>query len=106
MQSYSRDDKLILQTSIRFSNYYALSRLIDVNSNMLKRCLTTRSGVLNTHRFASTLVLASHDGKTLDASTLNAVTAATKIGGNVSVLVAGSASLAQAAQKIAGVTQV
>ncbi len=61
-------------------------------------------------RCASTLVLASHDGKTLDAATLNAVTAATKIGNgsDVTLLVAGQGveGVAQKAQTVAGVQKV
>ncbi len=61
-------------------------------------------------RWASTLVLASHDGMTLDAATLNAVTAATKIGDgkSVTLLVSGQGAegVAQKAQSIAGVQKV
>lgn len=57
-------------------------------------------------RSASTLVVASHNGKALDAGTLSAVTAAAKIGGDVAVLVSGSAAVAAEARKIAGVAKV
>jgi len=54
------------------------------------------------------LVLAEHDNATLKAPTLNAVTAAAKMGGDVHVLVAGhnAQAAAQAAAKIAGVSKV
>jgi electron transfer flavoprotein alpha subunit len=54
------------------------------------------------------LVIAEHDNASLKASTLNAITAAQKLGGDIHVLVAGqsAATAAQAAAKIAGVTKV
>ena len=54
------------------------------------------------------LVVAEHDQSTLKSSTLHAVTAATRIGGGVHVLVAGSGcgAVAQAAAKVAGVEKV
>lgn len=54
------------------------------------------------------LVLAEHDNKDLKAATLNAVTAATKLGSDIHILVAGkgSAGVADAASKVAGVTKV
>jgi electron transfer flavoprotein alpha subunit len=56
----------------------------------------------------SVLVLADHDGAALKPATLNAVSAASKLGGAVDILVAGSncAGAAQAASKIAGVAKV
>ena len=56
----------------------------------------------------STLVIAQHDNAELNSATLNSVTAATKIGGDVHVLVAGSgaASVAEACAKISGVSKV
>jgi electron transfer flavoprotein alpha subunit len=56
----------------------------------------------------SVLVLADHDGASLKPATLNAVAAASKLGGPVDILVAGSncAGAAQAAAKIAGVAKV
>jgi len=53
------------------------------------------------------LVLAEHDNKTLKAATLNAVTAAAKLGG-VAVLVAGQGcrAVAEAAAKLKGVDKV
>lgn len=54
------------------------------------------------------LVLADHDNTKLGASTLNAVTAAAKCGGNVSLLVAGANcdAVAQQAAKVKGVSRV
>ena len=54
------------------------------------------------------LVIAEHDNQALKASTLNAVAAATKLGGDVHVLVAGAgcAAVAEAAAKVAGVAKV
>jgi electron transfer flavoprotein alpha subunit len=54
------------------------------------------------------LVIAEHDNVSLKPSTLNTVTAATKIGGDVHVLVAGQgcAAAASAAAKITGVSKV
>ena len=54
------------------------------------------------------LVIAEHDNSTLKAATLNAVTAAGKIGGEVHLLVAGGgcAAVADSAAKVAGVSKV
>lgn len=56
----------------------------------------------------SILVLAEHDNKTLKPSTLSAVGAAQKIGGEIHVLVAGSgcSTVAETAAKISGVTKI
>jgi electron transfer flavoprotein alpha subunit len=56
----------------------------------------------------SVLVIAEHDNHALKASTLNAVTAAARCGGEVTILVAGQgcAAAAQAAAAVAGVTKV
>ena len=56
----------------------------------------------------SVLVIAEHDGKQLKPGTTNTVTAAGKIGGDITVLVAGHqcADAAQTAAKIAGVKKV
>ena len=56
----------------------------------------------------TTLVIAEHDNKALKGGTFNAVSAATAIGGDVHVLVAGNsaADAAQAASQIAGVSKV
>lgn len=59
-------------------------------------------------RLASTLVVAEHDGKAISASTLSAVTAAKKIGGDISILVVGSGieAAVSSASKISGVKKV
>ncbi|MZR29984.1 electron transfer flavoprotein subunit alpha/FixB family protein [Sneathiella litorea] len=56
----------------------------------------------------SVLVLADHDNEALGVATLNAVTAATELGGDVHVLVAGNgcAGVADEAAKVAGVAKV
>ena len=56
----------------------------------------------------SILILADHDNGKLAAATLNTVTAATQVGGDIHVLVAGDASgdVAKAAAAIAGVSKV
>ena len=56
----------------------------------------------------TTLVIAHHDNAEVHASTLNTVTAAVQIGGDVHILVAGSGAAAVAAQaaQIAGVAKV
>ena len=56
----------------------------------------------------SILVIAEHDNASLRAATLNTVTAAARIGGDIHVLVAGSgcAGAAQAAAQLAGVGKV
>jgi len=61
----------------------------------------------SSYRFASSLVVASH-GKGLDAGTLNAVSCAQKIGGDVTVLVAGHnvGDIANEASAIGNVSKV
>ena len=56
----------------------------------------------------SILILADHDDGQLAGATLNTVTAATQIGGDIDILVAGDASgnVAKAAAAIAGVSKV
>ena len=56
----------------------------------------------------SILVICDHDGAALSAATLNAVTAATQIGGDIDVLVAGQniGDIASAAASISGVSRV
>jgi electron transfer flavoprotein alpha subunit len=56
----------------------------------------------------SVLVIAEHDNATLNAATLNTITAASKIGGDIHVLVAGQNAqpVADAAAKVAGVAKV
>jgi len=78
---------------------------------MLAQRALSRLGALrafSASRSASTLVLATHDNKTLNPATLSAVTAASKIGGDVTVLVGGHecGAVADAAAKVAGVSKV
>jgi len=56
----------------------------------------------------STLVIAEHDNASLKSATLHAITAATMLGGDVDVLVAGDATdaVAAAAAAISGVAKV
>ncbi len=56
----------------------------------------------------SLLVIAEHDNASLKAATLNAVTAAARIGGEIHILVAGSGcgAVAEQAAKVAGVAKV
>lgn len=59
-------------------------------------------------RYESTLVIAEHNNETLLPITCNALTAAKQIGGDITVLVAGTKcdTVAQAASKVNGVTKV
>ncbi|GMI05606.1 hypothetical protein TrLO_g11672 [Triparma laevis f. longispina] len=58
-------------------------------------------------RFASTLIVADHDGSAIGASTLSAVTAAGSIGGDITVLcVGGSDEAANSCGAVAGVGKV
>ena len=56
----------------------------------------------------TTLVIAEHDNASLKGATLNTITAAAQVGGDIHVLVAGSgtAAVAQAAAQVAGVAKV
>ncbi|WP_096697543.1 electron transfer flavoprotein subunit alpha/FixB family protein [Polaromonas sp. AER18D-145] len=56
----------------------------------------------------TTLIIAEHDNTVLKAATLNTIAAATRIGGDIHVLVAGRncAAVAQAAAAVAGVAKV
>uniref|UniRef100_A0A673IER3 Electron transfer flavoprotein subunit alpha n=1 Tax=Sinocyclocheilus rhinocerous TaxID=307959 RepID=A0A673IER3_9TELE len=67
---------------------------------------TRTSGLLQ--RFQSTLVVAEHNNETLTPITLNAITAATKLGSDVSCLVAGTncAKVAEQLSKVQGVKKV
>lgn len=60
------------------------------NSDILSHFdwLCFQTGLLQ--RFQSTLVIAEHNNEKLTPVTLNAITAATKVGGEVSCLVAGT----------------
>lgn len=76
-----------------------------MHRNLARTFFTTKP--LST-RLASTLVVAEHDGKTISASTLSAITAAMKIGGDVGLLVVGSGldAVVASASKITGVKKV
>ncbi|WP_372598090.1 electron transfer flavoprotein subunit alpha/FixB family protein [Amphritea sp.] len=56
----------------------------------------------------ATLIIAEHDNQSLKGATLNAVTAATQIGGDIHILVAGAGcqAVADEASAVAGVTKV
>ncbi|MBN0987353.1 electron transfer flavoprotein subunit alpha/FixB family protein [Amphritea pacifica] len=56
----------------------------------------------------ATLIIAEHDNQSLKGATLNAVTAATQIGGDVHILVAGAGcqGVADAAASVAGISKV
>jgi len=69
--------------------------------SLSNRSLRTFSSLLS--RSQSTLVVAEHDNKTLNPCTLNAVTAASKVGGEVHCLVIGSGCGA-VAKEVAAVT--
>ncbi|KAK7891557.1 hypothetical protein WMY93_023520 [Mugilogobius chulae] len=60
------------------------------------------------HRFQSTLVVAEHNNEKLTPITLNAITAASKLGGEVSCLIAGTecAKVAEELSKVQGVKKV
>jgi len=60
------------------------------------------SSLLGSSRAGSTLVLAEHNNEKLNPATLNAITAAQAVGGEVSCLVAGT-SCGAVAQEVAGV---
>lgn len=49
-----------------------------------------QAALLSNGRCLSTLIIAEHNGESLTKSTLNAVTAAKAIGGEITALVAGS----------------
>merc|ERR1712213_83694 len=59
-------------------------------------------------RYQSTLVIAEHNNEKLTPITLNAITAASKIGGDISCLVAGTqcGKVAEEVSKVAGVKKV
>ena len=72
--------------------------------NQVFRSVRNLSGLRN----ASNLVIAEHDNKTITQGTLAAVTAASKIGGDITVLVFGSGidNVAKSATTIKGVSKV
>ncbi|XP_067667143.1 electron transfer flavoprotein subunit alpha, mitochondrial-like [Haliotis asinina] len=74
-----------------------------------RACLQgARRGVHVYKRFNSTLVVVEHNNEKLTPITLNTITAASKLGGEVSCLVAGSqcAKVAEEVSKVAGVKKV
>ncbi|KAH0619853.1 hypothetical protein JD844_014221 [Phrynosoma platyrhinos] len=75
---------------------------------MFRRLLSGRRAVLLLHRFQSTLVIAEHANESLTPITLNAISAAKRIGGEVSCLVAGTncEKVAQELSKVQGVAKV
>uniref|UniRef100_A0AAG5CQP7 Electron transfer flavoprotein subunit alpha n=1 Tax=Anopheles atroparvus TaxID=41427 RepID=A0AAG5CQP7_ANOAO len=77
---------------------------------MFARCSSSlaRPSVQGFRRFQSTLVVAEHNNETLNPITANAVTAAKKMGGDVTVLVAGTkvGPVSEAAAKLDGVAKV
>uniref|UniRef100_A0A182NDX7 Electron transfer flavoprotein subunit alpha n=1 Tax=Anopheles dirus TaxID=7168 RepID=A0A182NDX7_9DIPT len=77
---------------------------------MFARCSSSfvRPTVQGYRRFQSTLVLAEHNNETLNPITANAVTAAKKLGGDVTVLVVGTkvGPVSEAAAKLDGVSKV
>lgn len=79
-----------------------------VHVNLLTRLHKNLFQNFQLRRFQSTLVLAEHNNEALNPITANAVTAAKKLGGDVTVLVAGSkvGSIAEAAAKLNGVGKV
>ncbi|KAL4107969.1 hypothetical protein QTP88_018238 [Uroleucon formosanum] len=76
-------------------------------NNILRYSRNVGSKV-NGHRLQSTLIIAEHDNEKLAAVTRNALTAAKKLGGEVSVLVAGTkiGSVVEEVTKVSGVTKV
>ncbi|XP_035776522.1 electron transfer flavoprotein subunit alpha, mitochondrial-like [Anopheles albimanus] len=68
----------------------------------------SRSAAQSYRRFQSTLVVAEHNNETLNAATASAVTAAKKLGGDVTVLVVGTkvGPVSEAAAKLDGVAKV
>lgn len=77
-----------------------------MNRALQKTNLRLLSGLLQ--RFQSTLVVAEHNNDKLTPITLNAITAASKLGGEVSCLVAGTncAKVAEEISKVQGVKKV
>ena len=77
-------------------------------SRLSTSSLTSRFFTNTAIRNASTLLIAEHDGQALNPITLNAVTAAAKLNGEVTGLVVGSgcAKVAEELSNVAGVTKV
>jgi len=78
-------------------------------NNTIRRGLPSiRSLLSNNARFASTLVIVEHNDTALNPATLNTVTAAKQLGGDISCLVAGTncAPAVEAISKVEGVGKV
>ncbi|XP_052864750.1 electron transfer flavoprotein subunit alpha, mitochondrial isoform X2 [Anopheles cruzii] len=75
---------------------------------MFSRCSASLTRSAGYRRFQSTLVVAEHNNETLNPITGNAVTAAKKLGGDVTVLVVGTkvGPVSEAAAKLDGVAKV
>ncbi|XP_033015616.1 electron transfer flavoprotein subunit alpha, mitochondrial isoform X1 [Lacerta agilis] len=75
---------------------------------LLKAQRLARRAVSLLHRFQSTLVIAEHTNEAVSPITLNAITAAKRLGGDVSCLVAGTncEKVAQELSKVQGVVKV
>jgi len=76
--------------------------------------ISRNSGTINTRanlllrRFNSTLIIAEHNNESVTPSTLNAVTAATKVGGDVSCIVAGTkvGAVVEQLKKVPGIKKI
>lgn len=80
------------------------------NDNEFRNSILTSDGLTSPQlaRFQSTLVIAEHNDAVLTPITRNAITAAKKLGGEVTVLVAGTkcGPAAEALSKVAGVNKI
>lgn len=81
--------------------------MFSKSSNLVKLCGSSGFRQIAA-RFESTIIVGEHNEGKVCGSTLSAITAAKKIGGDISVLVAGNniADVAQQVSKISGVTKV
>jgi electron transfer flavoprotein alpha subunit len=79
-----------------------------MGTDALQRRYVLRTNESGDIEVMTTLVIAEHDNATLKGATLNTITAATQVGGDVHVLVAGAnaGAAAQAAAQVAGVAKV
>ncbi|XP_073241935.1 electron transfer flavoprotein subunit alpha, mitochondrial-like [Porites lutea] len=77
-----------------------LSRTLGRSGNSLRLLVSNRS--------ASTLVIAEHDNKTVGPITLSAITAAKKLGGDISALVAGTScgTVVEELSKVEGISKI
>eukprot|EP00277_Geminigera_cryophila_P042826 CAMPEP_0173074160 /NCGR_PEP_ID=MMETSP1102-20130122/10843_1 /TAXON_ID=49646 /ORGANISM="Geminigera sp., Strain Caron Lab Isolate" /LENGTH=219 /DNA_ID=CAMNT_0013943159 /DNA_START=30 /DNA_END=689 /DNA_ORIENTATION=+ len=74
----------------------------------MKKCLLRSFAAAAQARFASTLILAEHNNVVLNSATLSAVMAASKIGGDIDMLVGGAScgAVAEQAAKLPGIRKV